>query len=75
MASCDVCHVIQTLGDMTLLSLSRAEEKICFACHHESSALSLHVPPVKGQCIDCHDAHSSDRKMLLRVEALTSHGK
>ena len=74
-ASCDVCHVTQTQGDMTLVSLSMAKEKICFACHQESSALSLHVPPVKGQCIDCHDAHSSDWKMLLRVEALTSRGK
>lgn len=74
-ASCDVCHVTQTQGDMTLVSLSMPKQKICYACHQESSALPLHVPVVKGECIDCHDAHSSDRKMLLRVEALTSPGK
>ena len=52
-----------------------AQAKICFACHQESAALREHVPTVKGQCIDCHDAHSSDQKMLLRVVALSSRSK
>ena len=73
--SCEVCHVTQTQGDMTLVSLSMPKQKICFACHQESAAMGLHVPEVKGQCIDCHDAHSSDRKMLLRVTALASQSK
>jgi predicted CXXCH cytochrome family protein len=51
------------------------KQKICFACHQESTALQEHVPAVKGQCVDCHDAHSSDRKMLLRVVALSSQSK
>lgn len=70
-ASCDVCHVTQTQGDLTVVTLSMPKQKICFACHQEASALQMHVPSVKGQCIDCHDAHSSDQKMLLRVTALT----
>lgn len=65
--SCDVCHVTQTQGDMMLVSLSMPKQKICFACHQESTALRQHVPAVKGQCVDCHDAHSSARKMLLRI--------
>jgi predicted CXXCH cytochrome family protein len=69
--SCEVCHVTQTQGDMMLVMLSMPKQKICFACHQESTALREHVPAVKGQCIDCHDAHSSERKMLLRAEALT----
>jgi predicted CXXCH cytochrome family protein len=73
--SCDVCHVTQTQGDMTLVSLSMPKQKICFACHQESAALREHVPSVKGQCVDCHDAHSSDQKMLLRVVALSSQTK
>jgi predicted CXXCH cytochrome family protein len=73
--SCDVCHVTQTQGDMTMVSLSMPKQKICFACHQESTALQEHVPAVKGQCVDCHDAHSSDRKMLLRVVALSSQSK
>ena len=64
---CAVCHVMRTQGDMTTIRLSMPKEKICFACHEESSALRQHVPAVKGTCVDCHDAHSSERKMLLRV--------
>jgi predicted CXXCH cytochrome family protein len=73
--SCEVCHVTQTQGDMTLVMLSMPKQKICFACHQESAASRLHLPVVKGQCLDCHDAHSSERKMLLRVEALASQAK
>lgn len=73
--SCDVCHVTQTRGDMTLVSLSMPKQKICFACHQESTAMQLHLPAVKGQCIDCHDAHSSERKMLLRAQALVADSK
>lgn len=74
-SSCEVCHVTQTRGDMMLVTLTMPKQKICFACHQESTALREHVPAVKGQCIDCHDPHSSERKMLLRVEALASQGK
>ena len=73
--SCDVCHVTQTQGDMTIVNLSMPKQKICFACHQESTALREHVPSVKGPCVDCHDAHSSDQKMLLRVVALSSQSK
>lgn len=66
--SCDVCHVTQTQGDMTLVSLSMPKQKICYACHQDSAALRQHFPAAKTQCVDCHDAHSSSRKMLLRVD-------
>ena len=68
-ASCSVCHVTATKGDMTLMSLSMPKEKICSACHEEAAALRQHVPAVKGTCVECHDAHSSERTMLLRVAA------
>jgi predicted CXXCH cytochrome family protein len=63
--ACTVCHVAMTQGDMTTMSLAMPKEKICFACHEQSAALRQHVPGVKGQCVECHDAHSSDRRMLL----------
>jgi predicted CXXCH cytochrome family protein len=53
---------------MTLVCLSVPKQKICSACHDEP-VLRLHTPAVKGQCLDCHDANSSDQKMLLRVAA------
>jgi predicted CXXCH cytochrome family protein len=67
--SCTVCHVARTQGDMTTLSLAMPKEQICFACHEKSAELRQHVPVVKGPCMDCHDAHSSDQRMLLRVAA------
>ena len=67
---CTVCHVTMTQGDMTSVGLSMPKGKICFACHQESAALRQHVPRVEGQCVECHDAHSSERKMLLLVNAL-----
>ena len=70
--SCTVCHVTATQGDMTTVSLSMPKEKICSACHTESATLRQHVPSVKGSCVDCHDAHSSSRRMLLRELAVLS---
>jgi predicted CXXCH cytochrome family protein len=74
-ASCSVCHVTATRGDMTVMSLSMPKEKICSACHEEGAALRQHVPAVKGTCVECHDAHSSERKMLLRLAASTAQRK
>jgi predicted CXXCH cytochrome family protein len=68
-SSCNVCHLAKTQGDMTVLNLIMPKTQICFACHEKSAALQQHSPIVKGRCLDCHDAHSSDRRMLLRAEA------
>jgi predicted CXXCH cytochrome family protein len=68
--SCNVCHLTNTQGDMTTVSLAMPKAQICFACHEKSAELQQHSPAVrKGTCLDCHDAHSSDRRMLLRAAA------
>jgi len=67
--SCTVCHLAKTEGDMTTLNLAMPKEKICFACHEKSAELQQHSPAVKGQCVDCHDTHSSSRRSLLREQA------
>jgi hypothetical protein len=64
--SCTVCHLAQTQGDMTTLNLAMPRQQICFACHEKSMSLQRHSLGVKGMCVDCHDAHSSNRRMLLR---------
>jgi predicted CXXCH cytochrome family protein len=66
---CTVCHVAQTQGDMTTLTLLMPKDRICSACHDSATAVKLHSIKVKGFCLDCHDAHSSNRRMLLREEA------
>lgn len=69
---CTVCHLAQTQGDMTTLTLLMPKTKICFACHEETLSLPRHGPLAKGPCLECHDAHSSNRRMLLR-EATDTH--
>jgi predicted CXXCH cytochrome family protein len=66
--SCTVCHLAQTEGDMTTLNLAWPKEKICSACHEGSVQLQRHSQVVKGQCVDCHDTHSSSRRSLLREQ-------
>ena len=66
--SCTICHMTQTEGDMTTMNLFMPKEKICFACHEESAAQREHSPVVKGQCVECHDTHSSRRRSLLREQ-------
>jgi predicted CXXCH cytochrome family protein len=65
--TCAVCHVTQTQGDLTVVNLAAPKERICFSCHERAESLRLHRTAAKGLCVDCHDAHSSDREMLLRV--------
>jgi|SRR5579859_4623445 len=67
--SCTVCHLARTEGDMTTLNLAWPKEKICSACHQEAVEIQQHSPGVKGQCVDCHDTHSSSRRWLLREQA------
>lgn len=69
--TCSVCHVTMTQGDLTTVRLSMPREKICSACHDEAAAMRQHVPSAKGYCIDCHDAHSSEYKALLRAAGRT----
>ena len=64
--SCTICHLASTQGDLTRLNLIMPKEQICFACHERSAELRQHSPQVSGSCVECHDAHSSERPMLLR---------
>ena len=61
-----LCHLAEIQGDMTTLDLAMPRKQVCFACHEKSMLLRHHSPVVKGLCVDCHNAHSSNRRMLLR---------
>ena len=69
--ACTICHQAQTQGDMTILQLSQPKEEICFSCHEKAMMLREHPESVRKLCVDCHDAHSSNRRMLL-LEPLNS---
>ena len=70
---CTVCHLAQTQGDMTTLTLSLPKEEICFSCHEKSMMQREHPTAVQKLCVDCHDAHSSNRRMLLLEPANINH--
>ena len=72
--ACTICHQAQTQGDMTLLQLSQPKEQICFSCHEKTMMLQEHPEAVRKLCVDCHDAHSSNRKMLLLEPLNTGRG-
>ncbi len=71
--SCTICHPVKTQGDMSTIDLAMPREQICFACHEKSAELQQHSPVVKGPCVDCHDTHSSDRRVLLRRQTDVRH--
>jgi hypothetical protein len=54
---CTICHLAETKGDMTTLSLFMPKPKICSACH-EPLFIREHRPVANGSCLDCHDAYS-----------------
>ena len=54
---------------MTVVSLSMPKQKICSACQDEPAMLRLHVPAVKGLCLERHHRHT-DQKMLLSKNEL-----
>ena len=60
--ACNVCHVVHVADGRTSITLILPKEKICYSCH-EKAAIDQ-VPYMKGECISCHDPHSSARPYL-----------
>lgn len=71
--SCMVCHTLSEQGSQTMIGLTAPKETICFGCHEQSIEEKQHSPKVKGRCVDCHDSHSSPRRMLLLRSAVKAH--
>lgn len=71
--ACTVCHLIKTEGGVTTIYLASPRQEICFACHEKSVESQQHSPAVKGECLDCHDPHSSSRRFLLREKVDARH--
>jgi predicted CXXCH cytochrome family protein len=68
---CAVCHQVVADGNTLSVRLTMPKEQICFACHGESGDEYLHPPYAQGQCVSCHDPHSSNFPMHLRAEVNT----
>lgn len=67
--ACAVCHVVNAADGRTSITLVLAREKICYSCH-EKDAMDR-VPYMQGECVSCHDPHTSQRAHLLRANVPT----
>ncbi|MGB7583635.1 MAG: cytochrome c3 family protein [Terriglobales bacterium] len=65
---CTTCHEIKTEGDSTTVNLTAPKDQLCLTCHEKSKEETLHGPYDKGQCVTCHDPHTSDYPDQLRAE-------
>jgi predicted CXXCH cytochrome family protein len=67
---CTTCHDVKTEGETTSVALTSPKEQLCFTCHEKQAKEgdTLHGPYEKGQCVTCHDPHTSDFPKQLRAE-------
>ncbi len=71
---CEVCHVPVSKrhpsGQKKKADFKIADmlPELCLQCHDQFEGKFVHKPVLKGDCLRCHEVHSSDRKSLLRYE-------
>lgn len=71
---CDTCHELNSENEHPAaegneFSLSTDEEELCLDCHDsEEQTNYIHEPVDSGECIACHDPHSSDNNSLLKSD-------
>ena len=65
---CTSCHEIKTQGETTNINLTAPKEQLCFTCHDKSKDDVRHAPYDKGECVTCHDPHTSDFPKQTRAE-------
>lgn len=64
---CTTCHAVKTEKETTTVQLIALKEELCFTCHEKSKEATLHGPYEKGNCVFCHDPHSSENDKQLRA--------
>ena len=67
---CNSCHEIKNSGETTQVVLNQPSNELCFTCHAKEAKDedSKHGPWDKGNCVFCHDPHTSDYPKQLRAE-------
>ncbi len=64
---CTTCHEVKTEKDVTTVELTAPKNQICFTCHDVSKDKVKHGPYWQGNCVFCHDPHTSDQPKQLRA--------
>jgi predicted CXXCH cytochrome family protein len=65
---CTTCHEVKTEGETSTVNLISPKQEICLTCHEKSADAVLHAPYSKGECVTCHDPHTSDFAKQLRAD-------
>ena len=63
---CENCHRITSAKNKTTITLLATGGELCANCHAPEKGLVLHGPYKNGQCLICHDPHSSEFKAQTR---------
>jgi predicted CXXCH cytochrome family protein len=75
---CENCHQATSEKDKTTINLVAEGGALCAMCHEAKKDDVLHGPYKNGQCLVCHDPHSSEFKAQTRAAAnplcLACHG-
>jgi predicted CXXCH cytochrome family protein len=64
--ACNVCHV--TVENRHVFQLANTPDKLCNFCHGLKLKNFAHEPVAKGECLKCHDSHSSEFPFLVKVD-------
>jgi len=68
---CENCHQATSEKEKTTISPVATGGDLCAMCHEASKDPVLHAPYKNGQCLICHDPHSSEFKAQTRAEVNT----
>jgi predicted CXXCH cytochrome family protein len=75
---CENCHQATSEKDKTTINLVATGGDLCAMCHEASKDPVLHGPYKSGQCLICHNPHSSEFKAQTRADVnsicLACHG-
>jgi len=77
-SGCDTCHQAASANGKTTITDVATGGDLCAMCHEMEKGPVLHGPYKAGECLACHDPHSSDypKATLARTNTLcfTCHG-
>ena len=62
---CSMCH--ETVENRHVFRVAATGVEMCTLCHKMEFQSSIHEPVTKGECLKCHDPHSSEFPALVRT--------
>lgn len=70
-SGCESCHQAASEKGKTTITLLATRGELCAMCHKAKNAPVLHGPYKNGQCLTCHDPHTSNFPRQARAEVNT----